>query len=320
MTSRHLFIAGTGRAGTSFLVRYLSALGLDTNLTRHGEAGWHEQAQAGLEDVPIPGQVANLPYVVKSPWLYEFIDEVLTSPDLVLDAVIMPVRDLSEAATSRSVQELRAMHESTPWMARLDRTWESWGLTPGGVVYSVNPLDQARLLAVGFHKVVERLVKAEIPIVFLAFPRLATDADYLFRALKPLLPEHVSRESALAAHARVADPGKVRVGPELEAATKPRPVVAYETHETVDRVALRREVVRLRALADATAEELAASTREAVRLRALADATADELAASTREAVRLRALADATAEELAASTREADYLRSAIDIIRGSSS
>src|SRR5208337_3522572 len=37
---RHLIIAGTGRAGTSFLVRYLTELGLDTILTREGEAAW----------------------------------------------------------------------------------------------------------------------------------------------------------------------------------------------------------------------------------------------------------------------------------------
>ena len=33
---RHLIIAGTGRAGTSFLVRYLTELGLDTTLARQG--------------------------------------------------------------------------------------------------------------------------------------------------------------------------------------------------------------------------------------------------------------------------------------------
>ena len=35
---RHLLIAGTGRAGTSFLVRYLAELGLDTHLGRHRES------------------------------------------------------------------------------------------------------------------------------------------------------------------------------------------------------------------------------------------------------------------------------------------
>ena len=47
----HLAIAGTGRAGTSFLVRYLTELGLDTHLARHGEDGsWDEVPQCGIGD------------------------------------------------------------------------------------------------------------------------------------------------------------------------------------------------------------------------------------------------------------------------------
>ena len=49
---RHLIIAGTGRAGTSFLVRYLTELGLDTIPTREGEAAWWDvEANAGLETI-----------------------------------------------------------------------------------------------------------------------------------------------------------------------------------------------------------------------------------------------------------------------------
>jgi hypothetical protein len=269
VSTPHLFIAGTGRAGTSFLVRYLAALGLDTNLTRHGEAGWHEEANAGLEDVPMPGEGANLPYVVKSPWLYEFVDQVLAAPDIALDAVILPVRDLAEAATSRTVLEMQDMHRSTPWMARLDRSWESWGRTPGGVVYSVNPIDQARLLAVGFHKVIERLVKAEIPMIFLDFPRLATDGPYLWRSLRPILPPDTTEQAALAAHARLADPLKVRVGDELAAA--PRPILGFTDPEQVDSIALKRELVRLRARADASERALAESRRHADTLQAAID-------------------------------------------------
>jgi len=33
---RHLVISGTGRAGTSFLVRWLTEMGLDTHLSRRG--------------------------------------------------------------------------------------------------------------------------------------------------------------------------------------------------------------------------------------------------------------------------------------------
>jgi hypothetical protein len=64
---KHLIIAGTGRAGTSFLVRYLTELGLDTTLARNGErAGWDAEANAGLENLLVWGE--KLPYVVKSPW------------------------------------------------------------------------------------------------------------------------------------------------------------------------------------------------------------------------------------------------------------
>ena len=148
----HLVIAGTGRAGTSFLVRYLTELGLDTTLARNGDrAGWDSEANAGLENQLIVG--TDLPYVVKSPWIGEYVEQILNQKQWKIDAFVVPVRDLVEAATSRVVLEQRAIHQHNPWMAEeLDRTWETYGHTAGGLVYSLNPLDQARLLAVQFHR------------------------------------------------------------------------------------------------------------------------------------------------------------------------
>ena len=58
----------------------------------------------------------------------------------------------------------------------VEKAWESWGTTAGGTVYSLNPLDQARILAVQFQRLVQQLVEAEVPTtVFLAFPRLVED-------------------------------------------------------------------------------------------------------------------------------------------------
>ena len=214
----HLAIAGTGRAGTSFLVRYLTELGLDTHLARHGEDGsWDESSNAGLETVPLPDQRLDLPYVVKYPWLHQCIDDVLASKTIKLDAVIIPMRDLGEAAISRTLVEMQAMHRSLPWLVEMDQNWEVWGSTPGGLTYSLNPLDQGRLLAVGFHQLLERLIRADIPIVLLAFPRLVEDPHYLFRKLQPLLPATVSEDIAADAHRRIADLTKVRVRDELGA-------------------------------------------------------------------------------------------------------
>src|ERR1700678_221648 len=92
---KHLIIAGTGRAGTSFLVRYLTELGLDTELSRHGEsAAWDEAANAGLETGPLTGQTWDLPYVLKFPWTDQMLDQILDHNMIRLDTVILPVRDL----------------------------------------------------------------------------------------------------------------------------------------------------------------------------------------------------------------------------------
>ena len=297
----HLAIAGTGRAGTSFLVRYLAELGLDTHLARHGEKdSWDEHANAGLETVPLASANADLPYVVKYPWLHQCIDHILTNGTLRFDAVIIPVRDLVEAAISRTLVELQAMHRTLPWMVELDQSWEVWGGTPGGVTYSLNPLDQGRLLAVGFHHLVERLTRADIPIVLLAFPRLVEDSHYLFRKLQPLLPATVTEEVAAAAHARVSDLTKVRVGDELTEGrsdlqtdcrvARPQDHVArYVSHDRLDAIAVRRELARLR--------ELQFDTETAAELAHLEVAAADER--REREATQLR-------EQLIAATKQRD--------------
>jgi hypothetical protein len=251
---KHLIIAGTGRAGTSFLVRYLTELGLDTTLARNGDrAEWDSEANAGLENLLFSG--ANLPYVVKSPWVSEYIDQILNEKQFKIDAFIVPMRDLVEAATSRVVLEQRAIHQHNPWMAdQLDRTWETYGHTPGGLVYSLNPLDQGRLLAVQFHKLVLKVSEAGIPLVFPVFPRIATDWGYLHRCLRPILPPEITEEAARAAHARIADAAKVRVTSEivkdapwnLIGGTELNPGPRYPSPTEIDNIALRREIGRLR--------------------------------------------------------------------------
>ncbi len=196
----HLLIAGTGRAGASFLVRWLAAAGLKTHLATHDTPVWDDDANAGLEDLPIVADWKSAPYVMKSPWLVEVIDDVLANPRIVLDAVMIPVRDLTKSAASRVVQELQSAHRKNPWLSGLTHSFEQWGTTPGGVVYSLDPVDPARLLAVSFHRLVQRLVRADIPIVLLDFPRLALDAEYLFGKLRRFVPATAAQ--AIEAHAR----------------------------------------------------------------------------------------------------------------------
>lgn len=242
-------IAGTGRAGTTFLVQYLAACGLDTHLARHPAANsYNEDANAGLEDLPFDNP--ELPYIVKSPWLHAYATRLLADPSIVLDAVIFPMRSIVEASTSRVVNELRARYavESLPDDCRL---WESWGTTPGGIVYSLNPIDEARLLALGFHELMHTLVKHDVPLVMLDFPRLVEDPDYLYEKLHPVIGDKVDRERALLAHRETAVPSKVRVGRELATHTTSPPSqgpyapthgIEFPSQATLDRVAIKREL------------------------------------------------------------------------------
>jgi hypothetical protein len=290
---RHLVIAGTGRAGTSFLVRYLTELGLDTTLARNGDrAGWDSEANAGLESLLVSGN--DLPYVVKSPWIGEYVEQILKEELFKIDAFIVPVRDLVEVATSRVVLEQRAIHQHHPWMAeQLDRTWETYGHTAGGLVYSLNPLDQARLLAVQFHRLVLKVSEAGVPLVFPVFPRIATDWEYLHKCLQPILPREIPEDVARAAHGRVADAAKVRVTGEIfqdaqsnviyrkELQSGPR----YPSLSEVDNIALRREIGRLRL-------ELAAQAAHGP------DPQMSELQAAKIELERERAVREATIQRL----------------------
>jgi hypothetical protein len=249
-TRRHLLIAGTGRAGTSALVQYLSALGLDTHLSRPGgSAHWDDRAQAGFEDLPFPTGGDDLPYVIKLPWAYQLIDQILSNPKVRLDAVLIPTRDLVEVSASRSIVELQAMHHNAEWLADIASPWEHWAITPGGSIYSVSPVDQARLLAVGFHHLIERIARADVPLVLLSFARLVSEPDYLFAKVRHLLPVDITAAQAREVHAATFSFNKVRTGSELRAgadAGSEQSGFAESGIAPLNNIALKRELQYLR--------------------------------------------------------------------------
>ncbi len=151
----------------------------------------------------------NAPYVVKDPWFFAYCDE-LDENDVGVDVLLVPVRELMAASTSRVLQERIAMAEETQWSA-LAASSDVHGAVAGGAVYSLDPVDQARLLAVGFHRLVHWATARRVPLIFLEFPRIVHDGEYLVETLWPWLGDHCQSDRALAAFAAVADPAQVRV-------------------------------------------------------------------------------------------------------------
>ena len=238
----HLLIAGTGRCGTSLLVRVLDACGLETGL-RDQEA-WDPTANAGLENIPLLED--NPPYVVKSPWSYQFLDELLAREDVTLDGVIIPIRNLAESTASRIIVELHHRYQQSPEARRLEETWRHVGLFPGGVTYSLEPLDQARILAQSLHLLLEKLADKNIPVTFLKYPKFASDLDYLFDRVRGFLSPAMTRSLFHQTVAPLTEKSKIRVESEVAVARTTRgtppsfPSPELPAFEALDRISLKR--------------------------------------------------------------------------------
>jgi hypothetical protein len=183
-----VIITGTGRAGTTFLVRVLTELGLDTGITRKNwDRKFYPDCNAGLEHNLLDPET---PYIVKNPALCETLPQALATGRFVIDHVYVPIRDLDTAAASRV------------------RLGGANGSVPGGLWGTSEPAEQRRVLAESFHNLVHVLVVHEIPHTFILFPRLVSDPAYLFARMAYVL-QGISREDFDAAFSRIADPALV---------------------------------------------------------------------------------------------------------------
>src|ERR1019366_4672924 len=169
MPKHHLIISGTGRAGTTFLVQLLTELGLDTGFP-HANSDINSRCNAGMEwNIKTP----NAPYIVKNPALCKDLEEVLEAGDIVVDCALIPIRDLFASAESRRTVQRNVKERDLP----------------GGLLLTENPRDQEAVLATQLHSLVHTLAKHDVPMIWLYFPRLVLDPEYLYGKLKSVLPE-----------------------------------------------------------------------------------------------------------------------------------
>jgi hypothetical protein len=173
----HTIISGTGRAGTTFLVKLLTNLGLDTGYQKNQMETW-SNCNAGLErDL----RDEDAPYIVKSPWICDYIEEIVANHAVAIDYAIVPMRVLEAAAESRRHVERETkvlpLHCQTP---------------PGGLWHTTDPAQQESVLAHQFHKLCVGLAKTEASIILLHYPRLTRDPLYLFNKLQPILGRAIS--------------------------------------------------------------------------------------------------------------------------------
>jgi hypothetical protein len=182
----HLVIAGPGRSGTTLLVKLFGRLGFDIGKV---SLDYFEDARAGLETDIL---------VVKDPDLTWRLGPLLDSGQVNredIEWLIVPLRNLEAAAGSRVAitTNSREVH------------------APGGLIGTARPGKQRQRLAEMTYGLFEVAARYELPLIVLAYPRLARDVGYAYRRLRPLLGDRGEEEFAAAWSATV-DPALVRDG------------------------------------------------------------------------------------------------------------
>lgn len=189
-----IIICGTGRAGTTFLVQLFTALGFGTGFSLEDSFNLVDEiSHAGLERDLVDD--AN-PYVIKSPCFSDQLDWALKTKSIKINAAVVPMRNLFNAAASRRRVYREAYNRGLDPVAQRGSLW-----------HTEKPEKQEEVLALQFYKTILPLVEFEVPIYFAEFPRFVRDPDYLFRTLQLLMTIHdVDRSEFLKAHACTARP------------------------------------------------------------------------------------------------------------------
>jgi len=184
-------ITGTGRAGTTFLVQLLTLAGVDTGYP-DPTSDFRPEIRAGMERHPRPGstrdEIAALPYVVKDPQISIYLPRLVDAGVLRVERLIVPVRDLDEAAGSR----LRA---GLAWVPDRHRPEDH---EPSGFP-SVGR--QREKLAEFLGELVAAATTRGIPLTLIPFAELVGHPGRLYNRLRLLLPLG-ARDAFTASHGR----------------------------------------------------------------------------------------------------------------------
>lgn len=185
-TDGHILIGGTGRAGTTLLVQWFTALGFDTGFTLDEALSRPDPISGGGLEHSLGRTLKvgrSMPLVAKSPWFGPQLSHYLETGELRAKAAIIPMRKLSQAAESRRAVSKRAEAAGRDPLKH-----------PGGVVggrsSSLSARQQEKRLAKRFFELIFTLSSHSVPIYFLKFPEFASGRQDMYAVLHGLLEEY----------------------------------------------------------------------------------------------------------------------------------
>lgn len=156
-----ILISGSGRCGTTFLIKLFTFLNFDTGFTKTDyEKFIFSNCNSGMEK-----EINAENYILKNPLFITQIEEIIKKTKIKY--MIIPIRDYSESAKSRTTHQ--------------NETGGLWNAT-----------DEATQQAF-FYKIMAeylyQMVKYDINTIFLDFEKMTTDKKYLYDKLKIIFDE-----------------------------------------------------------------------------------------------------------------------------------
>jgi len=141
-------------------------------------------ARAGLEkDI----REEDCPYLVKSPHFCQYAEEVLSRSDIVIEHVLIPMRDVQAAAESRRYVTQQALAKWSPMKRWMKKILRRHGVAGGAPTDPTEAADLEVILLKRLYGLVLALSNTSVPVILLRYPRLVKDCSYLFEKLTPIL-------------------------------------------------------------------------------------------------------------------------------------
>lgn len=158
-----ILITGTGRCGTTFLIKLFSFLNYDTGFNKTNyQKGIHSNCNSGMEH-----QITSPYYIIKSPYFLRDIANILTNKTIKIKLVIIPIRDFIQSAKSR------VLHKNQF----------------GGLWDASNLEEQIEFYERTMANYRTHMTTYNINTIFIDFDQMILDKQYLFDKLKVVLDE-----------------------------------------------------------------------------------------------------------------------------------
>ena len=158
-----IFITGTGRSGTTFLIKLFTFLGYDTGFNKENYTEHiFTNCNSGMET-----QYKDNFYILKNPTFIDDIEKIVEDKDVIIKLVIIPIRDYKLSAISR------VNHNNNN----------------GGLWNATDECTQIEFYRKIISNYIYYMTKYDINSLFINFDKMIHDKSYLFHKLKNIMDE-----------------------------------------------------------------------------------------------------------------------------------